>query len=66
MRYAIWNQNYYPDYDYGLMRHRRAAVGEVFERPWVVEALDGGAEFYYATYEDAIDSIYETEGFDEY
>lgn len=59
-RFKIWARDYDTDYDWENSRHLRYKDFDFpADEKWVVEAVDSGHEFYYATHEDAINSIYE-------
>lgn len=59
-RFMVYNRNYDEDYS-RLTSDRRVFLGDLFpeDEKWVVESVDSGHESYYATHEDAINSIYE-------
>lgn len=59
MRFMVYNRNYDQDFMWETGTQRRSPNGMDFEEPWVVESVDGGEEFYYASHKEAIDSIYE-------
>lgn len=59
-RFKVYNRDYEVDFDDGYDERRyKVDWAEPYTDPWVVESVDGGAEFYYASHEDAINSIYE-------
>lgn len=61
MRFFIYNRDYDQTVYFGDgVFLRRVYVGPFpDDKKWVVEAVDGGHETYYATHEEAINSIYE-------
>lgn len=61
MRFMVYNRNYDEDYDWAYRANRRVPLNDPYpvDEKWVVESIDGGHETYYASHEDAINSIYE-------
>ncbi len=58
-RFKVWHRNYEVDFNDDWDERRYLCYDYPEDEKWVVESVDGGHESYYATYEDAINSIYE-------
>lgn len=62
-RFKIYNREYEVDFYIGIGLPPTVRETRYFDRPygdekWVVEAVDGGVEMYYASHEEAINSLY--------